>query len=239
MRRRRTGPQRRRQAPDPSDERRVRRYLSSDSYAHFARAGVARRLPWLRGRELAGLARFSRALALIGRRFTPQGPFEQSWVHDREREWACRALRAAGTARAGLDNYRWGGRSARRSPCLPDLRTSTSRRERGNYPVVTPLLMNGTTGSLRGHPAVTVSSRTGVPPGRGRPPAQARGPVVLPTRPSRRVRGRRERGELTNGPAGAATGVRPGSGTARQPDAFLVRSTPRVSERDRTPRAST
>jgi hypothetical protein len=35
----------------------------------------------------------------------------------------------------------------------------------------------------RGHPAVTVSSRTGVPPSRGRPSKQPRGSVVLPTRP--------------------------------------------------------
>src|ERR671912_349720 len=43
--------------------------------------------------------------------------------------------------RAGWDNDRRCGRAARCSPCLPDLRTSRSRSERGNYPVVTPLLI--------------------------------------------------------------------------------------------------
>ena len=61
------------------------------------------------------------------------------------RAWVCRALRAR-TGVAGWDNYRGGGRFARCSSCLPDLRTSTPGEERGNYPVVTPLPRIGTTG---------------------------------------------------------------------------------------------
>jgi hypothetical protein len=65
---------------------------------------------------------------------------------------------------------------------------------------------------LRGHPAATVSSRTGVPPRRGRPPAQPRGPVVIPTRPPRHVRGRRERGTSRQGILPAAAGSGAGRG---------------------------
>ncbi len=47
---------------------------------------------------------------------------------------------------------------------------------------------------VRGHPTATVSSKTGVPPSRGRPPEQPRGSVLIPTRPAPHVRARRERG---------------------------------------------
>jgi hypothetical protein len=65
------------------------------------------------------------------------------------------------------------------------------------------------------HPAGTVSSETGVPPSRGRPPEQPRGPVVLPTRPPPQVRGRREPGRHTRHPSSVAEAVRPEPGTAR------------------------
>jgi hypothetical protein len=48
---------------------------------------------------------------------------------------------------------------------------------------------------LRRYPAETVSSRTGVPRSRGRPPERPRCPVVIPTRPRPHARGRRDRGD--------------------------------------------
>jgi hypothetical protein len=54
---------------------------------------------------------------------------------------------------------------------------------------------------LRRHPAETVSSRTGVPPRRGRPPERQRFPVVMPTQPRPHARGRRDRGDSSGNPA--------------------------------------
>jgi hypothetical protein len=47
------------------------------------------------GRELAGLARSSTAIALVGQRSAAAGPPPPHGGHHRERGWACRALRAA------------------------------------------------------------------------------------------------------------------------------------------------
>jgi hypothetical protein len=72
-----------------------------------------------------------------------------------------------GTAVAGWEINRFGGRPARCSSCLPDPWTSTSGRVQGDDPVVTVGRRVGTTGELRRHPAGTGSSGTGVPPASG------------------------------------------------------------------------
>jgi hypothetical protein len=58
------------------------------------------------------------------------------------------------------------------------------------------------------HPAGTDSSRTGVPPSRGRPPEQPRGSVVIPTRPAPHVRERpqRDRHSRRLGPCATRSG---------------------------------
>jgi hypothetical protein len=88
-----------------------------------------------------------------------------------------------GTAVAGWEINRFGGRPARCSACLPDPWASMSGRVQGDDPVVAVRWRVGATGWLRRHPAGTGSSGTGVPPRRGRLPAQPRCSVVPPTQP--------------------------------------------------------
>ena len=65
---------------------------------------------------------------------------------------------------------------------------------------------------VRGHATGTVSSRTGVPPGRGRPPERPCDSALIPTLPSSHVRGRRERGRHTRTPGSCATRSVPSRG---------------------------
>ena len=71
-----------------------------------------------------------------------------------------------------------------------------------------------------------VSSTTGLCPRRGRPAAQPRGSVVLPTRPPPQVRGQGERVGSRGDPAGEGGCVGYQSGTARPRDGFLIGKTP-------------
>jgi hypothetical protein len=68
---------------------------------------------------------------------------------------------------------------------------------------------------LRRHPAETVSSRTGVPPSRGRPPERQRYSVVMPTRLRPHAGSSRNRGDSAPKPAGfdriSARANQPGS----------------------------
>ena len=69
---------------------------------------------------------------------------------------------------------------------------------------------------VRRHPAATDSSRTGVPPGRGRPPAQPRW-VGSSANPATSIRAEpSEQVDCTGGRALCSIALRPGSGTARQ-----------------------
>jgi hypothetical protein len=100
-------------------------------------------------------------------------------------------------------------------PLIKRLSTRPLRLIRGTVSTVTPRAVDRDHRQSRGHPAVTVSSTTGVPPSRGRPSAQPQDPVVLPTQPPR------PREIVANGwTAREAGGVReaprPESGTARQ-----------------------
>jgi CubicO group peptidase (beta-lactamase class C family) len=91
---------------------------------------------------------------------------------------------------------------------------------------------------VRAHPAATVSSRTGVPPSRGRPPAPPRDSAVMPTRP-------RPHGEVDaiggnhRDPSARGRLHADESGTARPSDGCTIRSTLCVSERRRRPIRST
>jgi hypothetical protein len=68
------------------------------------------------------------------------------------------------------------------------------------------------------HPAATVSSKTAVPPRRGRPPTQPHDSVVHPTRPPPQGEGvEANRRNPTRGPEHGAGAGRPGPGTARPP----------------------
>jgi hypothetical protein len=82
---------------------------------------------------------------------------------------------------------------------------------------------------LRSTRTAAVSSRTGVPPSRGRPPTQPQGSVVHPTQPPPQGDGvevnRREHARAPD--HGAGTG-RPGPGTARPPAAARPDSTRRI-----------
>ncbi len=111
---------------------RLRTDLSSDGSAEEV---VGLLLDW---RELAGLARFSGALALVGRRFARRVRSRPSWSHHRNASGrAARCALRYGEGRVG--QLPMGGRVARCSPCLPDPPTSTPGAERGTGPVVTPL----------------------------------------------------------------------------------------------------
>ncbi len=71
---------------------------------------------------------------------------------------------------------------------------------------------------LRGTRTAAVSSRTGVPPSRGRPSEQPEGSVVHPTRPPPQGEGvEANRRNPTRGPEHGAGAGRPGPGTARPP----------------------
>ena len=67
------------------------------------------------------------------------------------------------------------------------------------------------------HPTVTVSSENGVPPRRGRPPAQPRGSVVNPSRPPHEARSRPNPRTPSTGPGPVWVAGWPRPGTARPP----------------------
>jgi hypothetical protein len=141
-----------------------------------------------------------------------------------------------GTAAAGLDNYRGGGRVARCSSCLPDPRASRLGAERGNYPVVTPLLMmdHRIVAWAPGGDGLVANGRA---PASGTAARATPGSVVPPSRPRRHARGRRERGELTSGPAGRdRSPARVGDGAPSRRFPGQIDAT---GLGDRTPEAST
>jgi hypothetical protein len=79
----------------------------------------------------------------------------------------------------------------------------------------------------RRHPAVTVSSKAGVPPRRGRQPGRPRNPVVIPTWPPRPRGGEAIRWNAREARARARPGFRHESGTARQAAGSRARSAER------------
>jgi hypothetical protein len=210
-------------AMERSDERHARWFLSSDGYAQSVRAGAARRLPLLRGARVGGVGAVS-GCRCVGRRFARQVRSARSGSHHRNASGrAARCALRYGGGRVGQRPMEWArGEKLALPPGPADEHARWGARQLAcGHPAVDDRDHR----IVGGHPAVTVSSQTGVPRRRGRPPTQPRGfgsaanPAISTgagSTPTARSHPRT---------CVCATGVRPGSGAARQPDACVIRST--------------